>query len=226
VSGGAQGILQSFDHLASDVRARLRSLLREETFPAGQQIFAQEAPTSIFCIIAAGRVKVARVTPDGFEIMLCVRGPGEFLCPVTTLDGEPQLGTAVAMTDVTILQADRDAFMALCHKYPALLAVLQSACLGEVRHLIRRMETLAFGSVRNRLIHFLVTWCRRLDPSGSISAIRLTHQELGSLVGASRESVSRCLAQLQREGLVELKRGRVVIRDRERLEALTGEVHS
>lgn len=207
-----------FDHLAPDVQARLREMLHAQTFAPGEQVFAQGAPGSAIYLVAKGRVKITRVTPEGHESVLCVRGAGDYFCPVPVLDGGVQLGAAVAMTEVTLLWAERAGFMALCEANPELLSNVQGSCLAEVRSLLNRLEVFAFRSVRERLTVALLDESRHQQLGGeSASELRLTQQELAGLVGASRESVSRILAQLEREGAVTLKRGRVIIRDRDRL---------
>ncbi|MEW6232570.1 MAG: Crp/Fnr family transcriptional regulator [Chloroflexota bacterium] len=213
-----------FDRLAPDLQARLRGILRVDTFAAGERIFAQGAPPAALYLVASGQAKVARVTPEGYEIILCMPGPGDCFCPVSVLDGGTQLGTAVAITDVTLLWAERAEFCALCQTSPELLAAVQGACLGEVRRLIRRLELLAFRSVKERLaIALLAESLHRQTNGAPADELRLTQQELAELVGAARESVSRILAQMEREGVVTLKRGRVIIRDREELKRLAGE---
>nr|HEY84612.1 Crp/Fnr family transcriptional regulator [Chloroflexota bacterium] len=219
-----QGVFHLFGHLAPDIRVRLSELLRVRTFTTSERVFVQDAPTSAIYVVASGRVKIARVTDMGDEVILCVREPGEYFCPVTVLDGNAQLGAAIAMTDVTLMWAERRAFLALCKEHPALLSVVQSACLLEVRHLVHRLEARSFRSVKERLAHTLLTENRRKSNGDApTDAVRLTQQELGDLIGASRESVSRTLAQFEREGLVGLRRGQVLLKDLERLAQLANQ---
>ena len=213
-----------FSRLSPDIQARLRAILHARTFTAGEQIFAQGAPAPAFYIVTSGRVKVVRVTAEGYELILCVPGPGDCFCPVPVLDGGTQLGTAVAVTDGTLLWADSAEFAALCAKSPELLSVVQGICLGEVRRLISRYESLASRRLKERLASAMLAESRHRQIDGfPPHELHLTHQDLAELVGAARESVSRLLAQWQQKGVVTLKRGRVIIRDREELQRLAGE---
>lgn len=211
-----------FAYLPTEVQAKLRELLRVRTFAAGEQVFVQGAPGSAIYLVASGRVKISRVTSEGYESILCMRGPGEYFCPVPVLDNGTQLGTAVAMTDVTLLWAERDGFSVLCETNPALLANVQGECLAEVRHLLNRLEAFAFRSVEERLAAALLAESHHQQTGGApADELRLTQQELAGLVGASRESVSRILARLERAGVLGLRRGLVIIHDREELTRLT-----
>ena len=215
--------LSPFDDLKQELRENLRGLLREQTFASGEQLFSQGEPTRSFYIITEGRVKVTRVTQQGDEIILCVRGPGQFLCPVTTLDAGSQLGRAEALTDTIVLRAERGSLADLCQQHPGLLGIVVQSCLWEVRHLVERVELLASQGVQKRLARMLLIYIGRQSQGSPVNEVPLTHQDLGALIGASRESVSRALAQLQREGSVSLSRGRVIVHDRERLQARANE---
>lgn len=214
-------VFSQFDHLPTAVLGEMRELFHEKRYAGGEQIFLQDGPTKAIYLVAHGRVKISRVTREGFESVLCVRRAGEYFCPVSVMDRGPQLGTAFAMSDVRILWADRDAFFALCDSHPELLSLVTGSCLAEVRNLMRRLEAFAFRSVQERLAVVLVGECRRRQERDQPRVeIRLTQQELAGLVGASRESVSRALRKLERHGVLELGRGRIVILDHDRLEQL------
>lgn len=210
--------LHSFALLPKDVEVRLRGLLHVRTFQAGEAIFLQDEPPEAIYLIASGRVKIVRITPEGYENILCMRGPGDYFCPVPLLDRGRQLGTAFAVTDVTLFSANQADFCSLCQHSPALLSVVQGDCLAEVRHLLNRLEAFAFRTIRERLALVLMDSVRRqqggedvvdLPPNGF--ELRVTQQDLAGLVGGTRESVSRNLQELAREGAVALSRGRIVI---------------
>jgi len=207
-----------------DTREKLLKITHKKSFAAGEQVFSQGAPPSAIYFVVKGQVKVARTTPDGHEIILCMPGPGDSFCPVTILDGGPQLGMAQAVTDTEVLRVDSRQFLSLCLEHPQLQASVQQACLGEVRRLVQRMELLSFRTLRQRLSTVLRHTIRRQRSVPCQPAeIRITQQELAQLAGGSRESTSRLLAMWQREGIVSLGRGRIIILDPDRLESLSHE---
>ena len=188
------------------------------TFESGEPVFHQGTPATAIYVVMRGRVKVARVTLDGYESILCVRQAGEYFCPVPVLDGKAHLGTAIAMTEATVLWVESDSFHALCRECPRLLSSVQGDCLAEVRYLLNRLETFAFRNIRERLAITLLDEVRhqRADENNPIE-LSMIQQELAGLVGASRESVSRSLKQLEHDETVELHRGKVRILDLKKL---------
>jgi CRP-like cAMP-binding protein len=139
---------------------------------------------------------------------------------VPLLDGGKHLGTAVAITDVTLFSIERETFTDLCVKSPQLLAIVQGDCLSEVRNLINRLEIFAFRNVRERLAIALLNQAGLEQKNGRTSELRLTQQDLADLIGASRESVSRILKEFERTNIVTLGRGRIVLKDKQRLRRL------
>ena len=216
-------VFKVFAHLRPELRENLKLLFEERRYAPGQEVYLQGDPTKFVYMVAQGRVKLTRVARQGFESVLCIRRPGEYFCPVTVVDRGPQLGTAVAMEEVVLLEADRAHFNVLCEDNPELLGMVQGTCIGEIRSLMRRVEAFAFSNVRERLAMTLLEESSRQRGNGNPSdEIRITQQELAGLVGASRESISRTMTRFEHGGLVQTGRGRITILDREALKELSG----
>lgn len=211
-----------FAHFPDEIQAKLGNVTHLQNFAPGEPIFHQGTTATAIYAVVRGRVKIARVTPDGYESILCVRQAGEYFCPVPILDGNAQLGTAIAMTEVTVLWMERETYHVLCREYPQLLSSAQGDCLAEVRHLLNRMEIFAFRNIKERLAIALLDEIRhqRTDEKDPIE-VHMRQQELAGLVGASRESVSRSLKQLERDEIVKLLRGKIRILDLEGLRKIT-----
>lgn len=214
-------LTQVFGHIPAVYLNQLQEIFFERRYRAGETIFFQGDIASSIYLVAEGRVKIDRVTADGNHCILCMRGSGESFCPVSLLDYGNQLGTAWAMTDVTLLWADREAFNKVAEDYPALLAEIQKDCLLGVRRLLSRMESFAFCSVEERVADALLDESQRLAPFEEYAGeIHITQQELAGLVGASRESVSRTLSKMEQQGVVEKRRGRIIILNHKKLQRM------
>ena len=213
-----------FASLPHDIETKLRSMLREHTFKAGESIFVQGEKAEAVYLVTSGLVKVERVSREGYQCVLCVRQAGDYFCPVPLLDHGEQLGTAVAISDTTIYSFDQTKFNNLCLECPALLAMVQGDCLKEVRRLLTRFETFAFRTIKERLAITLLREVRQHTIyNTSPDEIRLTQKDIAGLVGASRERVSRILKEFERKGIVTLKRGRIILRDYDFLKNLAKE---
>ena len=123
------------------------------------------------------------------------------------------------MTDVALLWANREEFHTLCQECPEFLALVQHDCLLEVRRMLNRMESFAFRHIEERLAFTILDESRRQAANNEpLTELRITQQELAGLVGASRESVSRILSRFEQNGMVKTGRGRLIIRDRIKLQ--------
>ena len=208
-----------FENLPKEVELAIRKSFRVKNFTAGESIFLQDASPDTIYLVGNGKVKIVRVTREGYESILCVRRVGDYFCPVPLLDGGNHLGTAVAMDKVTLFCIDKETFSDLCNNYPVFLTIVQGDCLGEVRNLMNRLEAYAFRNIRERVAFALLEESQRQkDNSSPPIKIHITQQELAGLVGASRESVSRALNKLAKEGILSLGRGRITIYDSKQLE--------
>jgi CRP/FNR family transcriptional regulator len=215
------GTLQKIDSLGSifqqlpqAVKSRLDQLLQTRQFKKGQRIYLQDAEPQAVYIVTQGQVKINRVTKTGYETILCIRGPGDIFCPVPILDHGSQLGTAIAVTDVELLWGPKDRFYHLCEEYPELLAVVQRDCLHEVRRLMERLEARAFLSVEERLAYALLEESKQRVRQGEPGKeLRIMQEDLAALIGSSRESVSRSLGAFEKQGILSIYRGRLVLHD-------------
>ena len=209
------------DQLDGELVAVMRRYMDEVSLPARAQIFRQGALADDLYIVGRGRAKLVRVTSDGNVLILCMPGPGEPFCPVTLLDGGPQLGTAFAVSDVTLLHCNRETFDTLCEEHPEVLSVVRAACLGEVRRLAQRLELSSYGSLKKRLATLLLDATRIQAQRGDPLELRnITHQNLADIIGASRERVSTVLAEWRDADIINTRRGTISILRRDELDNL------
>jgi CRP/FNR family cyclic AMP-dependent transcriptional regulator len=204
------------DQIDAALVAVMRHHMTEVFFRAGEQIFTQDTPADDLYIVSAGRTKLVRATSEGNELILCMPGPGEPFCPVTMLDGGPQLGTAFAVTDVTLLHCNRKSFDHLCEGHPEVLSAIRASCLGEVRRLAQRLELRSFSNLKKRLAALILNATRiQAQQGGQMDLFNLTQQNMADIIGASRARVSTALAEWSDAGIIKTQRGRIriVLRD-------------
>jgi CRP/FNR family transcriptional regulator, cyclic AMP receptor protein len=208
----------------------MAAALRPRRFRRGETVFHAGDPGDALFVVAAGQVKITLPPDDGSEpAILTTIGPGGFFGELALLDGAPRSATAVAIDAVTALVLRRDAFDTLVDEQPALRHALLAALAAEIRRLTAQVEDLHFLDLPGRLArHLLREVARRNgaglddDPAGLPDGeVRLswpfTQAELAGMIGGSRQTVNRLLADFVSEGLLRFDGDDLVIPDPRRL---------
>ena len=202
--------------------------LRTRRFRRGETIFHAGDPGDALFIIAAGSVKITIPPDDGSEpAILTTIGPGGFFAELSLLDGAARSATAVALDAVEAHVLRREVFDQLIDAQPGVRTALLSALAGEIRRLTAQVEDLHFLDLPGRLARHLlrsVTKAAGLE-AGDTDALRgeyrlpwpYTQAELAGMIGGSRQSVNRLLADLVGEGLLRFEGDELVIPDAARL---------
>jgi CRP/FNR family transcriptional regulator, cyclic AMP receptor protein len=199
--------------------------MRTRRFRRGEVIFHAGDPGDALFVVASGRVKIMLPAEDGTEpAILTTIEPGAFFGVLALLDGAPRSATAVAFDAVQALVLRRESFDALLDGEPMLRRALLSALTAEIRRLTAQVEDLHFLDLPGRLARHLL---RSIAPNNPevlpVGEQRLpwpyTQAELAGMIGGSRQSVNRLLADFVAEGLLQFDDDVLVIPDPARLAA-------
>jgi CRP-like cAMP-binding protein len=218
-------LFADLDEASLDVCA---SALRGRRFRKGETIFHAGDPGDALFLVADGAVKITIPADDGSEpAILTTVGPGGFFGELSLLDGASRSATAVALEPTEAYVLRRDAFDQLVDEEPALRRTLLVTLATEIRRLTAQVEDLHFLDLPGRLArHLLRTVALRegRDPATADDLTgehRLpwpyTQSELAGMIGGSRQSVNRLLADLVDEGLVRYEGDDLVVPDAARL---------
>jgi CRP/FNR family transcriptional regulator, cyclic AMP receptor protein len=205
-----------------DAIESLVRVLRVRRFRRAETIFHQGDPGDALFVVASGSVKVVLPSDEGAEpAIVAILGPGEFFGELAILDGAPHSATIVAVEPTETLVLHRDAFLSLIDTDPELRRALLASLAAEIRRLTGHVEDLHFLDLPGRLASRIVRLAASSgveDPDGTIRiAWPYTQSELAGMIGGSRQSVNRLLADLADQGLVRLERDQLVVLDRDRL---------
>jgi CRP/FNR family transcriptional regulator, cyclic AMP receptor protein len=182
---------------------------------AGQEIFHKDDPGDGLFGVLSGSVAFTLDSADGKELTLNVLGPGEFFGEIALLDGKGRSATAQAREDSELLFIPRGDFLAFFSQRPqAMIGIIELLC-ARLRLATDRAADTAFLDLSRRLAKRLV-WL--LDGAPPPAAVRISHAELASMLGVSRERVTRQLSAWSSKGILDQGRGRIVVRDRGALE--------
>lgn len=202
----------------------LTDALRSRRYRRDEVIFHVDDPGDSLFVVIKGSVKITLSADDGTEpAILTTIGPGGFFGELALLDGAPRSATAVAMDPVEALVLRRDAFDRLVDTEPGLRRALLAALAAEIRRLTAQVEDLHFLDLPGRLARHLLRAIERDDDAPVTGAVRLpwpyTQGELAGMIGGSRQSVNRLLADFVAQGLLRFEGDDLVIQDPRRLAA-------
>lgn len=195
--------------LGTAERAALTAAGRPRTFRRGDHLFLEGDRGDAVYLVAEGQARVYTVSSEGHEVTLCVRGPGELVGEMAALDpGSARSATVVALDALRCQAIGSDELHRLLEAHPQISLALLRLLIGRLRDADRRRTEFGSYNATQRLARILV------EASDEARAgLALSQQEMAGMIGASRESVARALAELRDRGLVATGRRTIAIRD-------------
>ncbi|MCG8597679.1 MAG: Crp/Fnr family transcriptional regulator [Kiloniellales bacterium] len=190
------------------------NLCKTEVFTEGQVIFHKGAPGECLYAILGGRVGINTLSDEGREIFLNIMEPGQVFGEIALLDGRERTAGAVAMGPTKLLRVDRKDFVPFLEKHPALCIRMMEILCQRLRWTSDIIEDTIFLNIPRRLAKRLLTLTRgHGSPSreGIKLDIKLSQEELGNMLGATRESTNKSLRLLQEQGVITYDRGGYII---------------
>lgn len=204
-----------FATLAPGEVAALAVRAAEKRYAPGEVLFHEGEPSSGVFLLGAGSVKIYKTSASGREVMLAIETAPSSVAEVPIFDGGPYPATVSALTEVVAYLVYTQDFQRVCRQHPEVALKVLAVVGKRLRHLVRLVESVTFGSVRQRLATALLEFARE---GGDRFTLPVTHEELAARLGTVREVVSRNLSRFQAEGLLRLERRRLVLLDRAGLE--------
>lgn len=201
-------------------RALVRTMARVD-LPRGRAIFLEGEPGDRLYIIGSGSVKLGRRSPDGRENLLSVLGPGEMLGELSLFDPGPRTATATAVNDAVLYELAHTELVTWIEEHPAVAKHLLASLAQRLRRTNETLGDLVFADVPGRVAKALLELSTKFgEPveDGLRVAHGLTQEELAQLVGASRETVNKALADFTGRGWVRREGRAIVLLDVDRLE--------
>jgi CRP-like cAMP-binding protein len=171
-------------------------------------------------VVEEGKVKLGTTSSDGRDALLAVVGPGEMIGELSLFDPGPRTATATALTDARLRGLGHDALRPWLVGRPEVAEPLLKALAQRLRRTNEAMSDLVFSDVPGRVAKALMDLGERFGvpgPSGLVVNHDMTQEELAQLVGASRETVNKALADFAHRGWIRLESRSVTIQDTERL---------
>jgi CRP-like cAMP-binding protein len=212
-----------FERLSPGEGQRLEARALSRTFARRQIIYFPDDPGQTVLLLTRGRVKIKTVTPDGRETIFAFIEAGELFGELALIDVEPRREFAEAVEDSSVLALPREDLLWLMERRPDVSLRITKLLGFRRRRIENRLRNILFRSTRERMValvlELLETHGQRTVGGMWEIRLKLSHQELANLIGATRESVTLALGALAREGLIDIHRRQIRVPDRARLMA-------
>jgi CRP-like cAMP-binding protein len=208
------------EQLSTAELSRLESRCRIRNFPRRSPIYLPSEDASAVLLLASGRVKICSFTSDGRQGILAFIEPGELFGEHALIGAAHREDFAEALEPSTVVLIPGNEIFRLMELHAEVSLGVTKLIGLRRRRIERRLKYLLYRSNRERLVHLLLELAEqygRRAPSGVALDIRLSHQDLASVIGSTRETVTVALGELQAEGLLKLARRRIVISNLARL---------
>ncbi len=208
-----------FSKLSERDLVMLADHLHRRTYSKHTILFDKGSPARTLYLIELGRVRVFIPGETGEELSMNIYGAGDVVGELCILDGQPRCASAMTMEETVALTLDRKDLRRSVAASPNIAFAIIAVLSTRLRSSTEYAESLAFQDVYGRVAGRLLDLAKR-SPMGrgeTGADVRLTQEELATLVGATRRSVSKALGAFQDQALIKVGRGQITILDRDGL---------
>ncbi len=215
-----------FSELPDDMLDRLTNLSTTRQLTRGEMLFSRGDDGDALYAVVSGLVRIWISSGNGKELILGLMEPGDLFGEIALLDGLPRTASATAAEDSVLVQIRRSEFLDQLTRDARLAQHVIELLCERLRGNTTMLAEFAFSDLRSRLarrLEALAIGHGRRTATGTEVGLRLSQSELANMLGVSREAINKQLAVWSQEGIVELRRGRIVILDPARLSRVGGD---
>jgi len=216
------GECRLFRGLSEARRGELIARAHVRSYGRGDTVFVMGDEGDRLLAVLDGRVRISVTSPDGREMVLAILGPGEVFGEIAVLDGRARSADATAHTACTLAIVDRRDVLALLAREPAAWQAVVELLCARLRSTDLHIAEIALLDLPARLASTLLRMAEGQGAkAGEKPTLALSQRQLGEMVGASRESVNKCLSQWQRAGYVRVEGATIALLNRAALQRLS-----
>ena len=218
---GKHFLLQHLDESELD---ELLAFAHTRRLAANEVVFQKGDPGDNLLGIIHGRVKISTLSAEGREVVLNIMAPGELFGEIAVIDGKARTADAVAMAPSELVVISRRDLMPFLEKRPELATRLLVVLCERIRWVSDQYEDAVFLNLPARLAKHLLRLADRFGvetEDGVRIELKLSQEELGKLMGISRESINKTLRGWESEGLIKARRGILTLVDNETLDMIS-----
>jgi CRP/FNR family transcriptional regulator len=215
-----------FCNFSSEALRAFERIKGTSSYPDREVIFSQGQPSQGIYVLCSGRAKLSTFSKDGKNVILRISQAGEVLGLSSCLSDKAHHATAESLGDSQINFVGKKEFLRFLREFPEAEHNLVKQLQLNYSRACEQIRSLALAhSSAEKLARLFVTLLNG-QKNGRTSAtieLRLTHEEIGSMINASRETVTRLLKDLKRSGLISIAGSRITVNDIPRLSRMADE---
>ncbi|MNE40058.1 cAMP receptor protein [compost metagenome] len=207
-----------FGSLSREEMLEIAHIASSQTFEKHEMVYMAGDQGGTLFVLYKGRVKISRLNANGKEQVIRVLGPGEFSGELSLFSSLPLTDNAQALETSTMCVIQGEKLKELMAKYPSIAFKVLDELSRRLEKAENLIETISLSTVTQRLAKALL----ELSDGKEEILLNMTKGDLASQIGMSQETLSRKLAALQEEGMIELKgHKRIIIKSRSGLEEMS-----
>ena len=195
---------------------RIAEISHGKNYKRGESIFFEGDEATGFYVVAEGKIKIFKMSPDGREQILHIFGPGEPFGEVPVFHGQPFPANAVTMAPSALLFFPRREFVDLVASTPSLALSMLAMLSLRLRRFASQVESLSLKEVPGRLAAHLVYLAEEQGRTDRV-VLDIPKGQLASLLGTSPETLSRIFARMSEEGLIRVHGKKIELLDYDEL---------
>lgn len=210
------GVNPLFACLSEEERHTLAQRMRAKRYARDEVVFHRDDPAGHLYVIVAGTVKISLPDESGREVVVAIERGGDAFGELALFDDSPRSATVTALTETEVLLLARKDFLDVLERNAQAMSRMLGLLAQMVRRSSARVEDLVFLDLPGRVAKCLLDLSE--ESAGGRREIELTQEDLASFVGATRVSVNRVLADLEKRGAIGIGRRHITVKDTAALE--------
>jgi CRP-like cAMP-binding protein len=219
------GGISLFAGLSAAEREGLVRVMRPRALASREELFHKGDAGSEVYLVTRGALKALTTSDDGDDVVFSILGPGELIGEIAFLTSSARTATVTAIEASEVLALDRRDFRAFLRSHPDAALTLLEVLAGRLKRVSELVEDTLFLNLpvrfAKKLVHYTAIYGEP-TADGVRIRLRLSQEEWGDLVGATRESINKQMRAWTEDGVISLERGYVLVHRPAQLEQLAG----
>lgn len=203
-----------FSGLSSAELEEITAITAKRSFPKNNVIINEGDETDSLYLILSGKVKVVLSDEDGKEVTISILEPNDYFGELALIDDEPRSARVVTMEQCQFSVINQSDFTRVLDNNPGLVRNLLKGLTKRLREANKNIESLALMDVYGRVARTLLQFAKPEENGTKVIHEKLTQKDIASMVGASREMVSRIFKDLTTGGYITIESGIITINEK------------